>query len=119
MHLVLIKVYKGVSSIEGIYISPPSQYHFSGLHLASYPGSRIKGVGGKESLVHTVCACSRFSQKSGKLYSSTFFNSAEFIECYISLCLLCNQFLRMKLTYLTLKEEQKQSIQKLLKIYKC
>ena len=25
--------------------------------VASYPGSRIKGVGGKESLVHTVCAC--------------------------------------------------------------
>ena len=47
-------------------------------------------------------------------------NSAEFIECYIrnsfSLCLLCNQFLRMKLIHLTLKEEQKQLIQK---IYKC
>ena len=26
-------------------------------NLASYPGSRIKGVGGKESLGHTVCAC--------------------------------------------------------------
>ena len=25
--------------------------------LASYPGSLIKGGGGKESLVHTVCAC--------------------------------------------------------------
>ena len=35
--------------------------------LASYPGSRIKGVGGKESLVYTVCACSRFSQNSGKI----------------------------------------------------
>ena len=35
--------------------------------LASYPGSRIKGVGGKESLVYTVCACSRFSKNSGKI----------------------------------------------------
>ena len=47
----------------------------SDYELASYPGSRIKGVGGKESLVHTVCACSRFSVST---------NSAEFIECYTS-----------------------------------
>ena len=87
--------------------------------VASYPGSQIKGVGGKESLVHTVCAFSRFSQKSGKI---VFFRVDKLCRIHrmlhqkFSLCLLCNQFLHMKLT---LKEEQKQSIQKLLKICKC
>ena len=93
--------------------------------LASYPGSRIKGMGGKESLVYTVCACSRFSQNSGKVVLSVFFRVVKLCRIHrmlhqkFSLCLLCNQFLRMKSTHLTLKEEQKQSIQKLLKIYKC
>ena len=90
--------------------------------LASYPGSRIKGVGGKESLVYTVCACSRFSQNSGKIVFvrvDKLGRIHRMLHQKFSLCLLCNQFLRMKSTHLKLKEEQKQSIQKLLKIYKC
>ena len=31
--------------------------------IASYPGSRIKGGGGKESLVHTVCACVKLCKR--------------------------------------------------------
>ena len=54
--------------VEGLYRADPGfeegvvTFQFS-CHLdlrsrvASYPGSRIKGVGGKESLVRTVCAC--------------------------------------------------------------
>ena len=63
------------------------------LFVASYPGSRIKGLGGKESLVYTVCArmlqiFPEFWENSIRPYSSVLTNSAEFIECYIrnSLC---------------------------------
>ena len=48
-----------------------NRYAHTYLHsngLASSPGSR-KGVGRKESLVHTVCACARNSPILGNLYS--------------------------------------------------
>ena len=40
------------------------QYQNCRVKVALYPGSQ-KGRGGTESLVHTVCTCSRNSQKSG------------------------------------------------------
>ena len=69
------------------------------LPLASSPGSR-KGVGGKESLVHTVCACARNSPISGNLYSVSILpcqplhRTHRILQQQSSFCLHCNLFLR-------------------------